>query len=76
MCLFRKGISIRQADRTTRSIWMAGQLSLSSALCMGLFAEGFGARHPALFDGIRVLLLGLAINCIFWSMRRLRSLRS
>jgi hypothetical protein len=35
-----------------------------------LFAEGFGHRHPAIYDGLRFLLIGCAISLLFWSARR------
>jgi hypothetical protein len=65
MCLFR-----RQLDRRSRRIYAAGNLCLCSGLMLTLFAESFGHRHPALFDGLRFLLIGVAISLLFWSARR------
>ncbi len=72
MCLFRNSYDIRQTDPKTRHIWAGGNLCLAVSLSLTLFAEGFGHRHPALFDGMRVLLMLLAINLLFWSRRRAR----
>ena len=46
--------------------------STSAAAIVGvltLFGKGFGHQHPAIFDGLRFLLMGLAISLLFWSVR-------
>jgi hypothetical protein len=35
-----------------------------------LFADSFGHRHPALYDGLRFLLLGCAVCLLYWFARR------
>jgi hypothetical protein len=68
MCLFHR----RQLDPRSRRIYAAGNLCLISGLMLTrtLFAEGFGHRHPAIYDGLRFLLIGCAISLLFWSARR------
>jgi hypothetical protein len=34
------------------------------------FEDGFGHRHPDIFEGLRLLLMGLAIGLLLWSARR------
>jgi hypothetical protein len=34
------------------------------------FEQGFGHRHPDLFNALRFLLIGLAIGLLLWSRRR------
>jgi hypothetical protein len=53
-----------------------GNLCLASGLMLTLFADGFGYRHPAIYDGLRFLLIGLAIGLIVWSVRRNRGCAS
>jgi hypothetical protein len=66
MCLRR-----RQLDPKSRRIFAAGNVCFSSGLILTLFFEqGFSHRHPALFDGIRFLLVGCAISLVFWSACR------
>jgi len=67
MCLFRS-----QLDPKTRRIHAAGCIFLSSGLLLTIFTEDFGHLHPAVFDGLRFLLIGLAIGFLFWSVRRSR----
>ena len=64
MCLFR-----RQLDAKSRRIFAAGNLCLSSGLLLTLVGESHRHRHPAVFDGLRGLLIGLAITLLFWSVR-------
>ncbi len=66
MCLFRR----RQLDPKSRRIFAAGNLCLASGLIFSLVAEGFGHCHPAIYDGLRFLLVGCAISLLFWSARR------
>jgi len=66
MCLLRR----RQLDPKSRRLMAAGNLCLASGLMLTLFAEGFGHRHPAIYDGLRFLLMGLAIGMLFRSARR------
>jgi hypothetical protein len=72
MCLFRH----RQLDSKSRKILAAGNLCLASSLLFTHFEGGFGHRHPALFDGLRFLLIGCAISLLFWSARRSRGCAS
>lgn len=66
MCLRR-----RQLDPRSRRIFAAGNLCLTTGLMLTLFFEkGFGHRHPAVFDGLRFLLIGAAISLLFMSARR------
>jgi hypothetical protein len=67
MCLFHR----RQLDPKSRRILATGNLCLLSSMMLTThFANGFGHRHPALFDGLRFLLIGLAISLLYWSARR------
>ena len=67
MCLLRR----RQLDLKARRIFIAGNLCIVSSLSFTThFADGFGHRHPALFDGLRYLLMGLAIGLLLWFVRR------
>jgi hypothetical protein len=67
MCLFRR----RQLDLKSRRIFAAGNLCLISGIILTHFIEdGFGHRHPAIFDGLRFLLMGYAICLLLWSARR------
>ena len=66
MCLFRR----RQLDPKSRRIFAAGNLCLASGLMLTHFEVGFGHRHPALFVGLRFLLMGCAICLLYWSARR------
>ena len=67
MCLFHR----RQLDLKARRILIAGNLCIVSSLSFTThFADGFGHRHPALFDGLRFLLIGCAITLLYWSARR------
>ena len=66
MCLFSR----RQLDPKPRRIFAAGNLCLASGLMLTHFEVGFGHRHPALFIGLRFLLIGCAISLLFWSARR------
>jgi hypothetical protein len=72
MCLFRH----RQLDSKSRKILAAGNLCLASNLLLTHFEDGFANRHPALFDGLRFLLIGCAISLLFWSARRSRGCAS
>ena len=66
MCLRR-----RQLDPKSRRIFAAGNVCLLSGLMLTLFFEhGNGHRHPAIFDSLRFLLIGVAIGLLFWSARR------
>jgi len=66
MCLRR-----RQLDPQSRRIYAAGNVCLSSGLILTLFLEeGFGHRHPAVFDGLRFLLIGCAIVLLLRATRR------
>ncbi|MGA3160077.1 MAG: hypothetical protein ABSC77_02590 [Terracidiphilus sp.] len=60
----------RQLDSRSRRIFAAGNLCLASGLMLTHFKVGFGHRHPAFYDGLRLLLMGLAISLLFWSARR------
>ena len=66
MCLLHR----RTLDAKSRRILAAGNLCLFSGLALTRFAEGFGHRHPAVFDGLRFLLIGAAISLLYWSARR------
>jgi hypothetical protein len=68
MCLFHR----RQLDPKTRRIFVAGNLCLTSGLMLTrtLFADSFGHHHPALYDGLRFLLLGCAVCLLYWFARR------
>jgi len=72
MCLLHR----RQLDPKTRRLMATGNLCLASGLMLTLFADGFGYRHPAIYDGLRFLLIGLAIGLIVWSVRRNRGCAS
>ncbi len=66
MCLSR-----RQLDPKSRRIYSAGLLCLASSFVPVLVSEhGLGHRHSAVVDGLRFLLLGLAIGLLYWSARR------
>jgi hypothetical protein len=66
MCLRR-----RQLDPKSRRILAAGNVCLYSGLMLTLFFEqGFGHHHPAIFDGLRFLLIGCAISLLYLSARR------
>ena len=66
MCLLR-----RQLDPKSRRIMAAGNLCLASSLLPPLLYEhGFGHRYRVLFDGLRFLLVGLAIGLLYWSAHR------
>jgi hypothetical protein len=68
MCLNR-----RQLDSKSRRIFAAGNVCLYSGLMLTLFfEEGFGHRHPAVFDALRFMLIGCAIALLYWSARRSR----
>ena len=71
MCFHR-----RQLDPKSRRIFAAGNLCLASGLMLTHFEVGFGHRHPALFIGLRFLLIGCAISLLFWSARRSRDYAS
>ncbi len=60
----------RQLDPKTRRLMAAGNLCLASGLMLTFFAGGFGHRYPAIYDGLRFLLMGLAIGLLFRSARR------
>jgi hypothetical protein len=63
----------RQLDPNSRRIFAAGNVCLYSGLMLTrLFEEGFGHRYPAVFDGLRFLLIGCAITLLYWSARRAR----
>jgi hypothetical protein len=66
MCLLRR----RQLDPKSRRLMAAGNLCLASGLMLTHFEEGLGHHHSAIFDGLRFLLIGLAIGLIVWSVRR------
>jgi hypothetical protein len=66
MCLFHR----RQLDPKTRRIQAAGLLCLYSSLIFLPFADGFGHRHPAIYNGLRFLLMGCAVCLVYWSARR------
>ncbi|MGP8172949.1 MAG: hypothetical protein ACLP7O_00210 [Terracidiphilus sp.] len=68
MCLFHR----RQLDLKSRRIFIAGNLCLISGLMLTrtLFAVGFGHRHPAIYDGLRLLLIGCAVCLLYWFARR------
>jgi hypothetical protein len=66
MCLFHR----RQLDLKSRRIFAAGNLCLASGLMLTHFEVGFGHRHPAIYDGLRLLLIGCAISLLYWSARR------
>ena len=61
----------RQLDPKSRRIFVAGNLCLTSGLMLTrIFADSFGHRHPALYDGLLFLLLGWPSVCFYWSARR------
>jgi len=60
---------VRQLDPKSRRIFATGNLCLASGLILTVFGKGFGHQHPAIFDGLRFLLMGLAISLLFWSVR-------
>jgi hypothetical protein len=67
MCLLRR----RHLDPKSRRIYAAGNLCLISGLTLTLSFEGsFGHRHRVIFDGLRFLLMSLAITLFFWAARR------
>ena len=66
MCLFSR----RPLDPKSRRIFAAGNLCLSTGLMLTLFAKGFGLEHPAIYNGLRFLLISCAICLLFWSARR------
>ncbi|MGC9225327.1 MAG: hypothetical protein ACP5E2_15545 [Terracidiphilus sp.] len=68
MCL-----SIRQLDSKTRRTYAAGNICLFSAiLFQTAFEDGFGLRHPALFNGARFFLFGCTIGLMSWFAHRRR----
>jgi hypothetical protein len=55
----------------------AGSLCLlSSGFLLTHFEDSFGHRHSAIFDGLRFLLIGVAVGLIAWSVRRSRGCAS
>jgi hypothetical protein len=66
MCLFHR----RQLDPKSRRILAAGNCCLVSGIMLTHFEDGFGHRHPALFIGLRFLLIVCAISLLYWSARR------
>jgi hypothetical protein len=65
MCLFH-----RQLDTKSRRIYAAGNLCLFSGIALTIFPGGFGHSHPALYNGLRFLLICSAIGLLRWSARR------
>jgi hypothetical protein len=68
MCLLRR----HQADPRTRRIQSAGHLCFVAGLLLTLFAESFGMHHPAVYNSLRFLLMGLAVTLFLWAARRAR----
>jgi hypothetical protein len=66
MCLFHR----RQLDPKTRRSRAAGFCLFFSSLAFVLFEDGFGHRHPGLYNGMRLLLMGCAVCLLYWSARR------
>jgi hypothetical protein len=66
MCLFR----CRQLDPKSRRIFVACNLCLFSGLMLTHSEDGFGHSHPALFIGLRFLLIVCAIRLLYWFARR------
>jgi hypothetical protein len=69
MCLLRRDPQNPQSRR----ILAAGNMCLSSGLMLTIFGEGLRHRHPDIFDGLRFVLIGIAIGLLFWSARRVRA---
>jgi hypothetical protein len=72
MGLFR----CRQLDQKSRRILAVGNLCLASGLIFSHIAEGFGHRHPAIYDDLRFLLMGCACGLLLWSARRAQGFSS
>jgi hypothetical protein len=66
MCLLRR----RSLDPASRRLFAAGNFCLFSSLALASSVDGLGHRHPAVFLGLRVLLLCSAIGLLFRSARR------
>jgi hypothetical protein len=66
----------RQFNPETRRIRAAGILCLSSGLMLTLLARGFTYRHPAIYDTLRLLLMGLGASLLSWSARRAQGFSS
>jgi hypothetical protein len=64
MCLLRR----RSLDPASRRLFAAGNFCLFSSLALAPLEDGH--RHPAVFLGLRVLLLCSAIGLLFWTARR------
>ena len=66
MCLCRQPL-----DPKSRRIQAAGIFFLFSALLFqAVFEDSFVHHHHALFNGVRLLLLGCAIGLLLWFNRR------
>jgi hypothetical protein len=66
----------RQFNPESRRIRTAGILCLSSGLMLTLLAKGFAYRHPAIFDTLRFMLMGLGACLLSWSARRAQGFSS
>jgi hypothetical protein len=64
MCLTRRNLTPK-----ARRFLAAGNLCLFTSVVMPYLGKELGIHHPELFDGLRGLLLGLAICFNFWAFR-------
>jgi hypothetical protein len=60
----------RQLEPKSRRIYAAGNLCLFTGIALTIFRGGFAHLHPALYNGLRFLLMGCAIGLLYWSARR------
>lgn len=66
MCPFR-----HRLDPISRRILAAGNLCLWLGVVLTHFCEhGFEQSHPAIFEGLRFLLIACATGLLVWSTRR------
>jgi hypothetical protein len=68
MCIARRSLSPR-----ARRFLAIGNLCLSAGLLMPIPAKDFALHHADIYDGLRGLLLGLAIGFYFGALRLARS---
>ena len=66
----------RQFNPETRRIRGAGALCLSSGLLLTLLAKGLAYCHPAIYDTLRFLLMGLGASLLSLTARRAQGFSS
>ena len=69
-------LAVNSIPKPAAFIPPATSASRSASVPAFLDKHGFGHGHSAVVDGLRFLLLGLAIGLLYWSARRARRLRA